>query len=485
MLLSLKRVVTGGFWALLERFSLQFVSFAVTIVLARLLTPDAYGTVSIIMIFVGIASVLANGGMAQGLVQKKSVTDVDFNTVFGYSMLIACIIYVALWVCAPYIARFYHNSELSSLLRVVSVIVILGVIGSVQGAELTRELLFHLSFRVNLAASVVSAIVGIALAFYGWGPWALVWQTVTQSLIGVILRAIVVKWIPRFHLSVESLRTLFSFGWKMCLSSLIDTVYSNLYGLIIGRMYSKADLAFVNRGNSIPRLAMTSINGTLGGVAFPALAQMQDDPCQLCRAMRRMIKVSTFFVFPMMIGCSMCAKPLVLMLFGQQWLPSVPFVQIACFEFALWPFHTINLQAITALGRSDLYLRLEIIKKIMGIVLLIVAIRHGVIVFMAILAFAGGPLGVLINTWPNRRLLGYTISMQFSDVMPVALIACFTGLCMFVINFFLGDQRVVLCVILQFFVGPTIYLTLAKLFKVNAMEEVMNILRTFRNSKGR
>lgn len=421
--MSLKQKVVKGFaWALLERFSMQGVSFVVTMVLARLLTPEDYGAVALLTIFIALSSVLVDSGFGNALVQKKETTEVDFNSVFYLSLTLSGLLYGVLFFAAPWVAEFYETPELIGLLRLLALTLVFNAINGVQNAELSRKMLFHLSFRISLIGSVATAMVGITFAYLGFGPWALVWSTIAGGVVGVLTRWYFIAWRPRLMFSWNALKGLFRYGWKLTVSALLDSGYSNLYSLIIGRFYSRADLAFVNKGHSIPQLAMSTINSTLGRVAFPALAQVQDQREKVRDTMRRMIASSTFLVFPLMTGCAVCAEDMVLLLFGDQWGMAVPYVRIACFTFALWPFHTINLQAINALGRSDLYLILEIIKKCLGLIILIISIPFGVWWMMALGAFVLGPMGVMINAWPNRKLLGYTIGMQLRDVLPSTML---------------------------------------------------------------
>jgi O-antigen/teichoic acid export membrane protein len=274
--------------------------------------------------------------------------------------------------------------------------------------------------------------------------------------------------------SWRALKGLFCFGWKLTISALLDVGYGNLYGLIIGRFYSRADLAFVNKGRAVPQLAMDAINGTLGRVAFPALAQVQDKRDVVRETMRRMIATSTFFVFPLMTGCAVCAEDIVSLLFGDQWGMAVPYVRIACFTFALWPFHTINLQAINALGRSDLFLILEIIKKGLGLTLLIFSIPYGVWWMMALGAFVMGPMSVMINAWPNRKLLGYTIGMQLRDIFPAVLLcALMTG---FILPLVWLPLPIWGRLLLQIPLGILIYVFSAWLFRLAPLCEMARLL---------
>ncbi len=459
-----QKVVKGFAWALLERFSTQGVGFIVSIILARLLTPDDYGAVALLQIFITISGVFATSGFGSALIQKKSPTEQDFHSVFWLSIVLASGIYAILFFAAPWIAAFYHNAALIPLFRVMALGLIFNAVNSIQSVELSRKLLFHLSFQISLIGLLTSAGVGIVLAFLGYGPWALVWSALVGNIVGVITRWYFIAWRPKLMFSWASLRGLFSFGWKLMVSGLLDVGYGNLNGLIIGRWYSAADLAFVHKGRSFPHLAMASINGTLGAVAYPALAQMQDQREVVRNTMRRMIRCSTFFVFPMMTGLACCAGDLVPLMLGEQWLPAVPYMRLACFSFALWPFHTINLQAITALGRSDIFLVLEVIKKVLGVTALVVAVPYGVWWMIALGAFISGPLSVIINAFPNRSLLKYTVEMQLLDVLPTALLC--GAMTAVILPLTLLPCAGWIRIILQVLCGGAIFLFLAWVFRV-------------------
>lgn len=422
---SLKsKVAKGAVWTLMEKLSTQMVGFIVSMVLARLLTPNDYGTVALTAIFFAVAGVLVDGGFGNALIQKKDADDLDFNSVFYLNVFLSVVAYVSMFFAAPWIARFYNVPELAAIVRVSSVCFIFNAVNAIQNAELTKKMLFHLSFRVSLITCITSAVCGITLAFLGFGVWALVWSSLITGLVGVIARWFIIAWRPKLMFSVSRLKPLFAYGWKMAFSGLLDSVFRELNGLLIGKFYSRADIAFVNKGRSLPSLAMNQVDETLGRVSFPALVLLQDDKIKLREAMRRMMRCSTFLVFPLMVGVAVCSWSCIRLLYGEKWTPAVPYMMLSCFTFALWPFHTINLRGIQALGRSDIFLVLEIIKKFLVLVVIVSAFRLGVFTWMAISAFALGPLSVVINSWPNRKLLNYSISMQTMDVLPTALVCC-------------------------------------------------------------
>ncbi len=496
---SLKnKVAKGVAWILMEKFSTQVVGFVVGMILARLLTPSDYGTVALTSVFFAVAGVLVDGGFGNALIQKKDADDIDFNSVFYLNLVLSFVAYVAIFFAAPWIARFYMTPELVAIVRVSAVCLIFNAVNAIQNAELTKKMLFHLSFRVSLITSLTSAVCGVTLAFLGFGVWALVWSSLITGFSGVMARWFIIAWRPRLVFSFARLKPLFSFGWKMAMSSLLDAVYANLSGLIIGKFYTKADLAYINKGRAIPALAMNQVNDTLARVSFPALVLIQNDRDKLRSAMRRMIQCSTFLVFPLMVGIALCSHSIIRLLYGSQWMPAAPFMMLVCFSLSLWPFHTINLKGIIALGRSDVFLKLEVIKKVAGLIVLVASFRLGLLPWMMISAFVLGPFGVIVNAWPNRKLMNYTIRMQLGDVLPTALVCIAEAAVVFGIDlatsflkpfFGVADGGVSLLVylvvklLLQFVLGAGTFFGLAYLFRLKPMGECVRFGASFLRSR--
>ncbi len=485
---SLKsKVAKGAVWAFLEKLSTQIVGFVVGMILARLLTPDAYGTVALTSIFFAVAGVLVDSGFGNALIQKKNADELDFNSVFYFKLFMSVVAYTALYLAAPWIAEFYKTPELKAIIRVAAISFFFNAVNAIQSAELTKKMLFHLSFRVSIITCVTSAICGVTLAFLGYGVWALVWSSLVTGFVGMVARCFIIAWRPKLMFSFSRLKPLFAYGWKLAVSALLDAAFRNINNLIIGKLYSKADVAFVNKGHSLPSLAMNEIDASLGRVSFPALVLLQNDKVKLREAMRQMMRCSTFLVFPLMVGIAVCAKSELRLLYGTQWLPAAPYMMLACLTFALWPFATINLRGIMALGRSDVFLKLEIIKKAATLVIVLSCHRLGVLPWMTISAFVMGPFGLIVNAWPNRKLLNYTLGMQLLDVLPTALVCCAQAIAMLGIGFvsdlaaryfgvvaqsgtgYLGFLAVKLA--LQGLFGVVVFFGLAYAFRLNPLGE--------------
>lgn len=419
-----RKVAQGTAWVLLERLVAQGVTFGVEIILARLLTPEDYGTVSLLGIFFSIAGILAGGGLPSALIQKIDADSLDYNSVFYVNVVLACVLYGLLFLAAPLIAGFYHTPQLVQITRVAGVSLIVNALSSVQDADLTRKMKFNLSFRISLVASIVSAISGVTLAYMGFGVWALIYSTLLAGFAGCVAKWLFVGWRPRWIYSVQRVKRLYSYGWKMAAATMIDQIFVNLNGLLIGRFYSKSDLAFVNKGRSLPSLAMNSVDGTLGRVSYPAFVFLQNDVARLGIAARKMLRCSTFLVFPLMVGLATCAQSILLLLYGKQWVSAAPYMMLYCFSFAVLPFSTINLRILSASGRSDIFLVLEILKKVVLLISMLISLKYGVLVFVAVSVFVAGPLALVINTWPSKRLISYPLRKQLGDVVPILLI-CF------------------------------------------------------------
>lgn len=483
---SLKnKVAKGAVWATLEKFSVQAMHFVVGMVLARLLTPTDYGTVALLSIFFAIASSLASCGFGNALVQRKNVGDLEFNSVFYVSIAASLVIYTAMFFAAPFIADFYKVPVLCPLARVSAISFILHAINSVQGAELSRKMLFDKRFKINLIVSIVSAVSGITLAYLGLGVWALVFTSLLSALANVVAYWTIIAWRPKLMFSFPAVKSLFSYGWKLSLSSMINTLYNEIYGFLIGRVYTPADLAFVNKSRSMPKLLMTTVNGTINSVSFPALAKLQDDTAKFRDAMRRMIQCSTFLVFPLLTVLAVTARPLTLLLYGNQWEPAIVYVPIGCFALATGPITSINCLAISARGRSGVFLVLEIVKKVTGLILMLASIRYGIMAFVMTMAFVQSPFAVLANTFVNGRLLKYSFGMQMRDIAPSAGLCALSAAAMWGVSLLLSpvcamlpSRNLAYAVTLAFesIVGFSVYLSLAYVFRLRPLAEYCNLL---------
>lgn len=463
--ISKKSTITNLLWRFAERCGAQAVSFLVSIILARLLAPEAYGTIALAMVFINILQVFVDSGMGTALIQKKDADDLDFSSVFYFNIAACLVLYAGLFLAAPSIAQFYGDPALTALVRALSLTVVVSGVRNIQQSYVSRHLLFKRFFFSTIGSTLASAVVGIAMAYAGFGVWALVGQSLSNVVTGTIILWATVPWRPRRMFSWQRLKGLLSFGWKLLVSSLLDTGYNNLRSLIIGKLYSSADLAYYNQGDKLPNLVITNINTSIDSVLLPTMANEQDDPARVRSMTRRAIKTSTYVMAPLMMGLAACAEPLIRLILTEKWLPCVPFLRIFCITYMFYPIHTANLNAIKALGRSDLFLKLEIVKKIVGLTILLCTMWHGVMA-MAYSLLLSSVLSQIINTWPNRKLLRYHYLNQLADILPALLLACAMGLAVYCIQFLGWGDLPTLCV--QVPVGAALYLAGSALLRLDS-----------------
>ena len=474
------KTMSGLIWRYAERCGAQGIQFIVSIVLARLLTPSDYGVIGLIAVFISVAQVFAISGLGQALVQKKNADKTDFSTVFYFSLVFSVVLYGVLFLCAPLIAGFYKAEVLTPVVRVLGISVIIAAINSVQQAYVQKTMQFKRFFWATLGGTMVSAFVGICLAYKGFGVWALVGQQLTNQVIDTIVLWCTVKWRPVLAFSFKRMKGLFSYGWKLLCSAVLDTIYNNIYSLIIGKFYSSSDLGYYNRGKQFPMLIISNINSSIDSVLFPVLSEVQNERERLKAMMRRSIVTSTFLIFPAMAGLAAVAKPLTILLLTEKWLPAVPFIQFCCFTYALWPIQTANLQAIKAVGRSDIYLKVEIIKKIIGIGVLVATLPFGLYVMMWGRCVAA-LVSLFINAYPNKKLLGYSYAEQIKDVMPSAILSLL--MCLLIIFINRLKVNILIVLVFQVIAGVLIYVAGTKICKLESLEYIVNTIKGFRKNK--
>lgn len=462
-----KQIVLSLIYKFIERVGYQGIAFIIQIILARLLDPTDYGIITMLTIFISISQVFVQSGLNTALIQKKDADEVDFSSVFYVSLGVSIILYVILYLSAPYIATFYDMPELKDVLRVLALVLIPGAFNSVQNAKVAREMQFKKLMYSSMGAVLISGLVGIILAYRGMGTWALVAQQLINQVAICVILYFVLRWKPNLKFSLEKVKSLFNFGWKLLCSSLIDTVYSNLQGLVIGKKYNSATLGFYNRGKQFPQLVVENLNGSIQSVMLPALAQKQDEKERMKAMMRRSIVTSSLFLFPMMVGLAVVSEPLITIILTEKWLPCVPYMWIFCFNYVFMPIHTANLQALNAQGRSDQYLKLEIIKKTYGVIVLCIT----VFCFDSPIVIALGNafttvISCFVNAYPNKKLLNYSYIEQMRDIMPSAMLAIFMGIIIYPISWL--HFSVLATLIVQIILGLAIYIISARFFKIDA-----------------
>ena len=471
-----KKVFSGFLWRFAERCGAQRVAFIVSIVLARLLDPDTYGTIALITVFITILNVFVDSGMGNALIQKKTADELDFSTVFYFNIFSCSILYLVIFITAPLIAEFYNRQELIPLVRVLSLTVVISGVKNIQQAYVSCHMLFKKFFFSTLAGTIGAAIIGIAMAYLGFGVWALVAQQLFNTLVDTVVLWSTVEWKPIKKFSFERLKQLFDFGWKLLVSSLINTLYSNIRSLIIGKKYSASDLAYYNQGNKFPNVIITNVNNSIDSVLLPAMASEQDNTERVKSMTRRSIKMSTYIIAPLMMGLVFVATPLVRLVLTEKWLPCVPYLRIFCITYIFYPMHTANLNAIKALGRSDLFLKLEIAKKILGMFLLLVSMWFGVMA-MAYSLLIADVVSQVINSWPNRTLLQYSYNEQMRDIAPNIFLAVVMGLVISIVPIFAKSDIFIL--FLQLLIGGVVYVEGSLVFKLDSFSYLLEIVKYY------
>lgn len=459
------KTISSLFWKLMERGGNAVVSLVVQIILARLLAPEDFGMLAIIIVFVNIGAVFVQSGLNSALVQSPNVSKEDYSTVFWCCLFVAVILYCGLFLCAPYIGDFYDNHELVGPLRVISFLLIINALNSIQVAKVTRDLELRKIFYATLFSVVISGIFGVAIAFFGFGIWALVAQQLIYQMVSCLVLGAQIDWRPSCVFSLKRAKELFGFGWKILVSGLLNTFYQSLSSLIIGKQFSQYSLGLVSQGEKYPQAIGNMLDGAIQPVMFSAVSRVQQNINSVKGLTKRALKTSSFLIIPIMSTFALVAEPFIEVFLGEQWLEAVPFFQIYCFVYALYPIQTSNLQAINGIGRSDIFLKLEVIKKIYGVgIILFAAFVLNDLYAVVIGLLISNILSIFVNSVPTKRLVNYGILEQIKDILPSVLItamACtigsMIGLC---------QLTPIATLFLEVFVIGISYVALSAVFKV-------------------
>ena len=475
------KVVSNLIWRFFERFGAQAVNIVVGILLARELGPGPAGDIAVIMAVINILKVFADSGMANALIQKKEPDDLDFSSVFFFNLGLSLLLYAALFFAAPAISRLYKAPEYVPILRVLGLMVVVSGLYNVQQAYVAKTLQFKRFFFATLGGTLVSAALSLTMVYNGFGIWSLVALQLSAFAVNTVILWFTVEWRPKRMFSFARLRSLLSFVWKLLAAAFLDAVYLQVYPLIIGARFQADDTAFFDRGQNWPNLLVENVNASIDSVLLPVLSSQQDHKAQVREITRRAIKTSTFVMMPLMAGLAVCAEPLVRWLMTDKWLPCVPYMQVFCAIYALYPLHTANLNAIKAMGRSDVFLKLEIVKKVLETSVLLITLRYSV------LAMALGELGCsiasqLINAWPNRKLLDYSYWRQLWDMLPsILLSAGMAAVVGMVLLLKLGDLPTLL---IQIPLGVLVYVLGSVLFRLESFRFLWDLIQKYRQRKG-
>lgn len=475
-----KSVISNFIWRFAERCGAQIVTFIVSIVLARILSPDDYGTIALVTVFTSILQVFVDSGLGTALVQKKNADDLDFSSVFYFNLIVCIILYGLMFIAAPLIANFYGDNTLIPVIRVISITILISGVKGIQQSYVSKNMLFKRFFFSTLGGTIFSAVLGICMAYMGFGVWSLVFQQISNTAIDTIILWVTVKWRPHKMFSWNRLKSLLSYGWKLLVSSLLDTIYNNLRNLIIGKIYSASDLAYYNQGDKFPKVIVTNINTSIDSVLLPSMADVQDDHLKVKSMTRRAIKTSTYIMAPLMMGLAFCATPIVKLVLTDKWLMCVPYLRIFCISYMFWPIHTANLNAIKAMGRSDLFLKLEVLKKLVGLTLLFITMNISVMA-MAYSLLVSSLASQIINTWPNKKLLNYGYLEQLKDILPSITLAVVMGAIISLFSLIELNMAIQLC--LQIIFGMVIYWFGSRIFKLESYEYIVGLIKAIIKKK--
>lgn len=472
---SLKRATAKGlFWSSVERFSNQGVQFIFSIVLARLLSPSDFGIIAMITIFFAVAQSFVDSGFSNALVRKTDRREEDLSTCFYFNIAVGLAAYIVLFLIAPFVATFYNQPILSPIIRITGLEVVLNSLCVVQQALFTIKIDFKSQAKITLSATLISGIVGVILAYQGYGVWALVWQGVILALVRMGLLWLMSKWHPKTGFSKSSFDYLFGYGSKLLASGLLDTIYNNIYPIVIGKFYTPAQLGNYSRALSFAQLPSSNITSILQRVTFPVLSRIQDDMPRLQINYRRLLKLSSFIVFPLMMGLAAVAFPLIRIVLTPKWEGCSFYLQIICFALMWYPIHAINLNLLQVKGRSDLFLRLEVIKKIVGVCIMCITIPLG-ITAMCIGMVIFSVIALFINTFYTGKLIHVGCFKQMRDILPVLIVSLLMFFVVYFTTLFFTNDFAKLIVSTS--LGFVVYIFGTYLFAHEELSEIMTIIR--------
>ena len=477
-----QRTLSSLIWKFLERGGSSLISILVQVVMARLLAPEEFGALAIMLVFVNIGNVVVQSGLNTALVQTETIDEVDLSTVFWLSFGASLVLFAAVFIAAPAIADFYAMSYIVWPLRALGLLLLVTAFSSVQIAILQRELRLRKVFNATIVAAIVSGTVGICSALAGAGLWALVLQQLVYQVANCIVLGLQVKWFPHFVFDGKKARKHFGYGWKLLASGLLDQGYQSLSDLIIGKQFSASSLGLVSQGKKYPQAVGSMLDGAIQPVMLSAVSRVQDDVSYVKRLVRRALKTSTFLIVPSMTLFAVAAEPIVGLLLGEKWLPCVPFLQMYCFIYALLPIHSTNLQALNGMGRSDLFLKLELIKKAYGICFILFAafvLRD--VYLMVAMYMVTGVISTFVNAYPNKRVIGYSYGEQLRDIAPAFALSAVAGGLAFLCGSLVGND--VLCIVVDMAVMAAAYLGLAKLLHLELLEYLLVTLKEMLGSR--
>lgn len=477
-----KSVLSNFFWKFAERVGAQFVTLVVSIVLARILSPEHYGSISIVLVFINLANVFVANGFTSSLVQKKDSDELDFSTIFYFNLLFSVVLYGIIFAAAPYIETFFGLPDLGLALQILGLKIPITAFNSIQQAYVAKHMMFRKLFWATLGGTIASGFVGIWMAYHGYGVFALVGQYLTNGFIDTLMLWFIIKWRPMLKFSRARFKRLYGYGWRNLLTYLVRTLYDDIYSLVIGKKYSSADLAYYTKGKQYPNLIVSNLNTSLCSVLFPAFVRYQDDIPKLKDALRRSVKLGTYALSPFLVGLAACAEPFIEILLTAKWVSCVPYLQIVCLYQLLIPVSSSNLQVIKSLGRGDILLTIEVIKRCAGILILLVSMQFGVFA-IALGAAAATVFNSCMDVAATTKLVGYSYIEQFKDVLSSVSISLVMGALVYGFKFFIGN--IVLLLVVQVVTGVIIFVGLSYATKNENFIYMLTIVKGWLPSKKR
>jgi teichuronic acid exporter len=484
---SLKhKTVSGLIWSFIDTIAGQGISFIVGIILARLLAPREFGLIGMITVFIAISESFINSGFSSALIRKKDCTNTDYSTVFYFNLVTGILFFIILYLSAPAISGFFNEPELKAILQVMGLILIIDSLTIIQRTILTKRINFKLQARISVIASIGSGIIAITMALNGFGVWSLVAQRIVKQCINSLFLWIWNKWKPLFVFSIKSFKELFGFGSKLLISGLIDTIYKNVYYLIIGKFFSAQELGFYTKASEFKNLPSQNLNSIISRVTYPVLSTLQDDIPRLKNNYQRLIRSVMFITFILMMGMAAVAEPMIYTLIGTKWEPAIIYLQMLCFVGMMYPLNALNLNMLQVQGRSDLFLKLEIIKKIIAIPTILIGIFFG-IKMMIVGMIVNALIAYYLNSYWSGVKIGYSLKQQVNDILPSFILALTMGVVVYLLEKILPFSHVINLIILIIF-GAIFVFVFCEItrFKdyIFTKELVLEKINTFKKNKG-
>lgn len=477
-----KGLLVNIIWKFIERCGSQGVTFILTIILARILEPAEFGKITLVMVFINFFQVFAEGGLGTALVQKKDVDEYDYSTVFYFNTVLSFILYIAIYFLAPIIALFLKDDIYTSILRIMGISILISGLKNVLLSYVAKNMCFkHLSIS-SIIAAIMSAIVGIVMAYNGFGLWSLVWQFLVNTIVTTLILWIILKWIPRHKMSLERFKTLFKFGWKVFLTNIITTVYDDITVLIIGKKYSDTDLAFYDQGRKFPRVIISNINTSVDSVLFSKMADEQENNDNLKKIASDVLKMSCYILFPIVFGLIACANVFVPIILTDKWIPCIPYLIIFGLYYLTYPYNTVNTNAIKAVGKSGILLKIEIIKKIYEIAIILISMQFGVI-YIAIGLLISGFLNLIINSIATGKIIKYGLFKQLKDTTPIFIATLIMTLIVYLIG--LIPINKVILLIIQVLIGIITYILLSFILKIDSFKYIIGKIKSSLKIRGK